>query len=60
MGNVEKIFQNCEFFGFVIGVGKASVLIAGDGASQDILFPANRNNILISSSSAEIALCMDF
>jgi hypothetical protein len=57
---VEKIFQNSEFLGFVVGVGKVSVVMADDAASQAILFPTNRDNVLNSSSVAEISSFVDF
>jgi len=39
------MLQNSEFLGFVVGVGKVFVLVAGDAASQGILFPTNRDKV---------------
>jgi hypothetical protein len=49
-----------KFLGFVVGVGKASVLMADDTASQAFFSPTNRDNVLNSSSGAEISFFVDF
>ena len=59
MGIVEEIFQNSEFLGLVFDVRNVSVLMADDAAPQGILFPTNRDNVLNSSSGAEISLFVD-